>query len=797
MKFFIEYPFVLALIIPVIIALIILINKNFIKFSNEQEKREYKRSHKGRRIFVTISRSLIALYLLIALSSPYTLKEDIVQGDYSLKILVDNSTSMGLFDNKVVNEIFNSVKEKIPVTKRPIASGTSSPIGNAIINNMQGDDNILLITDGQNNKGKDLAHVMFFADLLNTSISAVNINPVNDDYSVVIEGPSEAIMGTENEFYIRINKAGKPPSYDISVKVDNRPINLEKIENNLFKFSKVLQEGYHKITATINTNDYFKENNAYYKTLHVLPKPNVLYVTEKDSKFLDMLEPIYTIHQKTTIPDDLSEYSSIIIDDIDAGKLNSKTELLSDYIIEGGGLFVIGGENSFDKGDYTNSLFETILPVKVGEAGLGGELVTSIVIVLDISESTGQDFSRRSSERKVDVEKSLALEIINGLSLYDKVGVVAFNHAAYTISKLGVLGEIETNITDKISKLHDSGGTYVFAGLKKAQYLLESSLGSRNIILISDGVDSIPSQSIALAKEFAEKNIKLYTVGVGEATNRAFLQTLAIETGAEYFETTESQKLKIIFGKQEEITTQEVKSLVLFNNNHFITKNLDIIAEITGFNYVVKKSSAQMLVSMGDGKPIITVWRYGLGRVIALSTDDGEKWSSQLLSKRNSKLLIRSLNWAIGDPQKNLPFYTKVKDTYLGETSQIIVKSDKKPVSNVLEFEKTDEDRYIAYFTPQKTGYEEFFNTIMAVNYPLEYKNIGFNRELRDLIEITGGKMFDSSNTDELVEFIKNTSLRKKSTPHYIRWPFIIIALSILILEIFVRKIIESRRKGK
>ncbi|TKJ17859.1 hypothetical protein CEE44_05050 [Candidatus Woesearchaeota archaeon B3_Woes] len=797
MKFFIEYPFVLALIIPVIIALIILINRTFIKFNNEQEKREYNRAHKGKRIFITITRSLIALYLLIALSSPYTLKEDVVKGDYSLKILVDNSTSMSLFDNSVVNEVFNSVKEKIPVTKMPIASGTSSPIGNAIINNMHGDDNILLISDGQNNKGKELASVMFFANLLNTSISAVNVNPINDDYSVVIEGPSEAIMGTENEFYIRINKAGNPPAYDISAKVDERPVNLEKIENNLFKFSKQLSEGYHKITATIDTNDFFKENNVYYKTLHVLPKPNVLYVTEKDSKFLDMLKPVYTINKKTSLPNDLSEYASIIIDDIEASKLNSKTELLSDYVIEGGGLFVIGGENAFDKGDYSNSLFETILPVKVGEAGFGGELVTSIVIVLDISESTGQDFSRRNSESKVDVEKSLALEIIKGLSLYDKVGIVAFNHAAYQISPLGVLGEVETNITSKISKLHDSGGTYVFSGLKKAQYMLESSLGSKNIILISDGVDSIPSQSLALSKEFAEKNIKLYTVGVGEATNRAFLQTLAIETGAEYFEPTESQKLHIIFSKQQDLPPQKVKSLVLFNNNHFITKNLDIIAEVSGFNYVVKKSSSQMIVSMGDGKPIITVWRYGLGRVVALSTDDGEKWSSELLSKSNSKLLVRSLNWAIGDPQKNLPFYTRVKDTYLGDTSQIIVKSDKKPVSEKLKFEKTDENKYISHFTPSETGYEEFFNTIMAVNYPLEYKDIGFNKELRDLIEITGGKMFDSSDANEIVKFIKNTSLRKKSTPHYIRWPFIIVALSILILEIFIRKIIESRRRGK
>ena len=62
---------------------------------------------------------------------------------------------------------------------------------------------------------------------------------------------------------------------------------------------------------------------------------------------------------------------------------------------------------------------------------------------------------------------------------------------------------------------------------------------------------------------------------------------------------------------------------------------------------------------------------------------------------------------------------------------------------------------------------------------------------------ISGGKMFDSSDIDELVEFVKARSVRKKTTPNYYRWPFVIIALIILLLEIFVRKIIESVRRVK
>jgi uncharacterized membrane protein len=797
MNFYIEYPIILAFIIPVLIVLAILMNKCFIKFTNKQEKREYEKAHKGRKIFVIITRCFIILYLLVALSSPYTLKEEVMKGDYSLKILVDNSTSMELFDTNVANDVFNNIKEKIPVTIIPIGSKDYSPIGDELINKMHGNDNILLITDGQNNKGKELSHVMFFANLLNTTINSLEIPSKNYDYSVVIEGPSEAIVGTENEFFVRIYQAGSPPEYSLYVTVDDQPTPIEKVDNNLYKFSKALSHGYHKIKARLETQDYFKENNIYYKSIHVLPKPTVLYVTAKDPRLTTLLRPIYDIEVKENIPQDLTDYSAIILDDMHSSKLDSKTEYLSDYVLEGGGLFVMGGEYSFDKGDYQNSLFETLLPVKVGEAGAGGELSTTIVLVIDISESTGQDFSRTSSTSKVDVEKSLALEIIKGIDLRDRVGVVAFNHKAYSLARVGLLGEIESNITQKISALHDTGGTLVYSGLKQAERLMDGSLGSKNVILISDGVDAIPSLSLDLAKEFADKNIKLFTVGVGEATNRAFLQTLAVETGAQYFEPSQTQKLKILFGKREEMPQQETQSLVLFNTDHFITSGLSLNADVTGFNYVVKKASAQMLVSMGDGKPILTAWRYGLGRVIALSTDSGEKWSTQLLSTTNSKILMRSINWAIGDPQKNLKFYVKVKDTYLGETSKVLIKSNQQLTSNTLDFEKTDEDRYISYFTPSKVGHQEIFKAIIAVNNPIEYERVGLNNNLKDLVEITGGKTFKPSQTDELVDFIKTRSVRTKTTPRYWRWPFILIALIILLVEIFVRKIIESIRREK
>jgi len=102
---------------------------------------------------------------------------------------------------------------------------------------------------------------------------------------------------------------------------------------------------------------------------------------------------------------------------------------------------------------------------------------------------------------------------------------------------------------------------------------------------------------------------------------------------------------------------------------------------------------------------------------------------------------------------------------------------------------------YLAHFTPEKVGYQNFFKSIMAVNNPIEYQGIGLNSDLKDFVGISGGRMFSANEVDEIVDFVRSNSVRKKTTPQYFRWPFILVVLIILLIEIFIRKIIESRRQ--
>jgi len=74
-------------------------------------------------------------------------------------------------------------------------------------------------------------------------------------------------------------------------------------------------------------------------------------------------------------------------------------------------------------------------------------------------------------------------------------------------------------------------------------------------------------------------------------------------------------------------------------------KNVELAAKVTGLNFVVPKQAARTLVTTNGGDSVLSVWRFGLGRVVSLTTDDGNKWSGELLSQKNSKLITKSINW--------------------------------------------------------------------------------------------------------------------------------------------------------
>src|SRR3989338_278249 len=219
----ITWPFWILAAIALIPIIIWSARHTFVKFGSRKEKEEYEKSRKQMRLILMVTRSIIVIALFIAIATPYTEKQVTVKGAPKLTILTDNSTSFNMFDTATADKLVAELAGMIPVNVKTIAYGDRSALGDGILNNMEGGDNLLLISDGQNTFGRDLGDVVLFATTLNTTISTLSIGTVQNDASVSIEGPHEVIVGTDNDYMVEVNNIGNVP-YRLDVEVDGRPL---------------------------------------------------------------------------------------------------------------------------------------------------------------------------------------------------------------------------------------------------------------------------------------------------------------------------------------------------------------------------------------------------------------------------------------------------------------------------------------------------------------------------------------------------------------------------------------------
>ena len=231
----------------------------------------------------------------------------------------------------------------------------------------------------------------------------------------------------------------------------------------------------------------------------------------------------------------------------------------------------------------------------------------------------------------------------------------------------------------------------------------------------------------ALINRGLGQGITLHTIGIGEDVNENFMQLMAKTGNGDYIKATEKNKLNLLFGKTTEKGDQQGGySILIKDRNHYITENLKINAQVYGFNEVIPKPSAQLLAVTDQGDPLIVAWRYGLGRVVAVLTDDGKLYAGELLSKENSKLLLRAFSWAAGDPERKGKTFLTIDDGRVGEKIEVLYKGDPPP-EGMASFSKVEENTYRTYLDPKDAGFHTFWQATYAVNNPKEYETVGLN----------------------------------------------------------------------
>ncbi|MCF7861227.1 VWA domain-containing protein [Candidatus Woesearchaeota archaeon] len=805
----------------ILFVMIILLYKEFIQTGANPEI-QAKRSRQRHLILF----SLIAiLLLLVALSRPYTLTEKEVTLEKNVKILVDKSDSMSFYDSVDIEKLKAYFGDDMRIQEIEIGQKSSSQIYDNILSTASSNENILLISDGNNYPDPVRASssdLNFLLRSINTTLSIINLSKKLDEHSVHLYGPKSVVRGIDTTFVVEIKKNHKK-AVEVVLYLDDEEIFRQKTQDTIIEYTHSFDEGSHSLTAIIEDEGGYRENNVFHKSISVIDKPEILFIS-KDSMLSGLLEYNYQVHTDLDPQEVPANIDTVIINNIKTTELSNQfQENLISFVRDGGGLIYMGGRNTYDfDSDIHKSLISSILPVKPGTGIEKDADDFNIVILMDLSPGTGDwtqedtlnfDFTDHNSDNR----KGLAITMLDRINPDYRVAVMGFDVTTEMISPLTKIRNKDLKMVKKtienIQPQYGGNHSNLDYGIRQAQELLQNN-GGGNLIIISDfdvrkaSLNPNEMTTFKLAKEalldIKELGIGLDLIGIGKKedkkngkfnTNEVNAIAFAVAGGGRYHPLEEYQSVTFEFKDNPSIkkATSDKYYLDFLTANHFITAGLQTDnLVIYGYNQVIPKRNGVSVVGTTSGIPIIVTSQTGLGRVVSFATDDGSGWANELLSGNNSRLFVRTVNYCIGNPATREEEYVSVPDGHIGQQIKVTVKSPQYPAYQDMTFVRVQDSLYTSSITPDNIGYFNLLGEPYAVNYNPEFEDVTQNTELDSIVYGTGGKIFKSTDESKIAEFIVSKSLRVETVRQYYTAYIIIAVLIAYCLGAYIRRLIVN-----
>jgi hypothetical protein len=745
--------------------------------------RETGASRRARRaLFLT--RLVVVVCLVVAAAAPFAVATRERTEGPQVTMLVDRSASTAVAPD-VADDIAAGIEDEgVDVTRSVVASGNRSRLGDGVVANLRANGSVLLVSDGRVTGGRDLSEAAEVARRLNASVNVVAPSPNRPERAVGLAGPATTSVGVESRFLVSVEgvDAGvdEAATTELLVTIDGEEVErttLDGTTGDLEVRHTFERNGTHRVTARLAGADRYSVNDVARKTVTAVPEPRVLYVSRGEYPLRGYLAELYRVSTARSVPDDLDPYAAVVLQDVPAGRAGN-VSALGRYVLDGGGLVVAGGENAFAAGNYSTSRLGALVPVRSGDRD--GRR-SRLVLAVDVSGS---------AEAGMTTQKAIALDVLNQLGDRNEVGLVAFDSEAHRVAPLRPLDASRANLKAKVRRLRPGGKTSVAAGLSGAGVMLD---GPGTVVLVSDG-QTDPGRAFAAADGLDARDISVVAVGVGRV-NGPVLDAIADRTGGSYLRASETDRLRIRFGGSDR--RYRGGSLTVLDGDHFVTAGVRTTASLAESNDVSVKPGADFLVATGDGDPAVSTWRYGVGRVVAVTAYDARGGLGGLLSAPNSLLVSKSVNWAVGDPRRAAGASLVVPDTRAGRNAVAVYRGADPPSAGENgTFVSVGDGRYEATFTPRRPGYATFAGEPYAVNYRPEYAAFGPAPTLSTLTETTGGQRFAPDETAAIADAVASQTRRTERTRVSYDWLFLLVGFAVFLGEVCVRRLERLRGTG-
>jgi Mg-chelatase subunit ChlD len=529
-----------------------------------------------------------------------------------------------------------------------------------------------------------------------------------------------------------------------------------------------------------------------------------------------------TVDQLPDNPLALNDTAAVVLSNVSAVALGSARQaLLANYVRDqGGGLIVLGGDQSFSVGGYANTDLEAVLPVQTERDKLNLPSL-GLVIVIDRSGSMAGE--------KLRMARRAAIEAVRMLSRRDRVGVVAFDGSPSWLVPLQVAAD-QGAIARQLARLESGGGTNLFPAMEQALAALAGAdTNLKHMIVLTDG-RSTPGNFGLLADQSRQQRISVSTIAVGPDADRVLLAEIAQRSGGRMYVADRAQRLPQIFARETILASRSglyekpFRPVPQPTMNEQIVQGFDpeAIPPLNGHVLALSKELAQTPLVRGgetENYPILAYWQVGLGRTVAFTSGLWPKWGRAWVAWPGfAKLWTQAVRYAAraGNPA-DLEVATRisagtgraaVSARHLPPAAQrslTIAGSVVGPdgATTPLTLRPTDAGRYEATFPADDPGayllhlpYRYQINgrqetgavsTGVVQSYSPEYRHLEHNEgQLAELARLTGGRVL---NPDYPAAVFEQWSIRPTEVRRPIWDVLVRVALFLFILDVAVRRI--------
>jgi len=599
---------------------------------------------------------------------------------------------------------------------------------------------------------------------------------------------------------------------------------------NVFAYRQALdQSGIHVYQAALDVEgDTIEDNNRAVGTVVVRGRPQVL-LADRDRSHASSLAAALrsqnievTVVEPPGIPKDvagLQKYDGVVLSNVSSLKLTRpQMAQIRDYVRDhGGGLMMIGGEESFGLGGYYRTPVEEALPVTM-EVKQKVE-IPSLAVVLSIDRSGSMAMSTDEKVTKLDLAKEAAHLVVDLLDERNEVGVMSWDTEFIWDSPMRGARD-KGAIHHAIATIKAGGGTDGYPALKESyQILFDRPALLKHVIFLSDG-QMTRGDFAGLLRRMAKDKITVSTVAIGKDADVQLMVDIAKWGKGRFYYTEDSQTIPRIFTLETQLASKA--SLVeqpfkpqLTAPNHEAMQDINwkAVPPLGGYVATTVKQNAELVLMSHQEDPVLATWRYGLGRAAAFTSDAKSKWGVLWLRWGDfNKFWAQLTRWTLrsGSRSDTTAIVQRIDQT--GEVvvdavdgkgefinfldSQIGVVAPNRERS-VVDLEQIGPGRYRGRFpAPQEGVYlvgmaqrkaERVVGSQLAglvVPYAQELRDLGVDETLlRELAELTGGSALQEPQD----AFLK---LRRRSRIAVEIWPWLVgIVALMMVPDIALRRV--------